>query len=215
MTLISAELLKQEFDTWANFYTTKVEEVDYLMRSEAKIVRKGYESNAVDAIIVMANPGSCSAVDKNSQFSPYSSEDKQKEFVAARPDPTQYQLMNLMVRMKWNLLKIINLSDICTGNYKEFKQRLKEFEKISFYSHSIFHVSRSLELNKHLEENSTLIYAWGSDSTIKNLAQLVVDKGLANHGLHHSKNIYYRHPCPRLIEDRTKLLIDMENYLRG
>src|SRR5579875_3180863 len=159
MTLITADELKKEFSVWAHFYMSKVEGKEYLMRSEAKIVRNGKEEKQTDAIIVMVNPGSCSAVDATTKFEEFPYNVTNKEFVEARPDQTQYQLMNLMERMQWNCMKIVNISDLVTGTYGEFKKLLRELEMIGYQRHSIFSKERIGEFKKLLEEKPILIYA--------------------------------------------------------
>ncbi|MEK4484273.1 hypothetical protein MHH81_01545 [Psychrobacillus sp. FSL H8-0484] len=214
MTLIPATILKEKFHILAHFYTTNEGGNKYLMRSEAKIVRKGKEITSVDAVIVMANPGSCLAIDQTIEFDAFPKVIEEKRFIAANPDPTQYQLMNLMERMQWDYLKIINLSDVCTGNYDQFKKYLNEFKHIEFHKHSIFHESRCAELKSHLGEESILIYAWGGNSSIKQLATRVIDEKLKQKGLILNERPYYRHPKPAKIVDRAKWLTDMESQLK-
>ncbi|MFZ3591347.1 hypothetical protein ACOI1C_19490 [Bacillus sp. DJP31] len=214
MALITADVLKKHFNIWAHFYKAQAGEKEYLMRSEARIIRKGKESAKTDAVIVMANPGSCSAVDKNAKFEAFPKDGGEKEFVAANPDPTQYQLMNLMERMKWNCIKIINLSDVCTGNFDEFKKFLKEFRESNNKSHSIFNEKRLKELENHLELNPTLIYAWGGEAAIKQFTRVVIEKEKKHKGLLHSERSYYRHPRPAKYADRIIWLNEMEVHLK-
>ena len=157
--LIPAKILKNQFDVLAHFYMAQVGGKEYLMRSEAMIFRKGKESTRANSIIVMANPGSCSAVDQNAQFGTFRTKGAEKNFVAARPDQTQYQLMNLMERLEWDCLTIINLSDVCTGNFDEFKKFLKEFTELNYDYHSIFHENRAKELTNHFRCSHN-IYLW-------------------------------------------------------
>ena len=215
MALILAEELKKQFDVWAHFYRVQLGGKDYLMRSEAKIVRKGYESYRPDTLIVMANPGSCTAVDKTADFELFPYTEEGKKFVAARPDPTQYQLMNLMVRMNWNCIKIINLSDVCTGNFKEFRQFLSEFNENDYKLHSLFCEDRGKELNNHIEGQPTLLYAWGGESAISPFVKLVEKKEWNHKGLLHAKRQYYRHPRPATYEERNKWLDEIEPILKG
>jgi hypothetical protein len=215
MTIIKAKVLKEQFDVWAHFYKDQVGGKEYFMRSEAKIIRKGKGLAQTDAIIVMANPGSCTAIDQNTKFDTFPKEGEEKHFVAARPDPTQYQLMNLMKRMNWDCIKIFNLSNICTGNFREFKQFLKEFNEADYQSHSLSHEKRMKELTSHLELSPTLIYAWGGDSAIKDLTKIVIENEIEHNGLLHPEKLYYRHPKPAKYEDRLIWLNDMELQLKG
>ncbi|MEN8698441.1 hypothetical protein [Bacillus infantis] len=98
----------------------------------------------------MINPGGCSARDKNQKFSFLPKWGEEKLFVSAKPDKTQYQLMNLMERMHWNCITILNISDICTGNFQEFKKVLKKFYTEGYQKHSLFSEERKKELEEHL-----------------------------------------------------------------
>lgn len=213
MTLISADELKKEFSIWAHFYMSEAGGKEYLMRSEANIFRKGKEAKQTDAIIVMVNPGSCSAVNRPTKFEAYPKNPKDKKFVESRPDQTQYQLMNLMERMKWDCLKIYNISDLVTGNYKEFKKYFKELEENGYHSNSIFSKER-IEEFKITQERTTLIYAWGGDNIIKKYTD-PIEKEFQHTGVRHPEKGYYLHPKPAKYVDRKEWLDRIEVILKG
>ncbi|MFP7442949.1 hypothetical protein SFC50_04530 [Bacillus infantis] len=216
MKLLKADVLKERFEVKAHFYKMKIDKEEYLMRSEARILRKMHmEEEKTDAIIVMINPGGCSAKNKNQEFSFLPKWGEEKLFVAAKPDQTQYQLMNLMERMRWNCITILNISDICTGNFQEFKKVLKKFYTEGYQNHSLFSEERKKELEGHLETCSTLIYAWGKSDfrPILEMADSILKKGFKNKGLK-GEGPYFRHPKPALHKDRLEWLNEMELLLK-
>jgi predicted Zn-dependent protease len=121
------------------------------MRSQAIILRSGHEAEKADAIVIMANPGGCVPKDSSYVYPVLHEDIRQRKFVKAKTDPTQYQLMNLMELMNFNRLYILNLSDICEGNYDNFRQYLNLFQTSKNESHSIFSQEREGELSKLMD----------------------------------------------------------------
>ena len=91
------------------------------MRREAKPLRIGYEQEEIDAVIVMINPGSCKPTSAVK-----SQRAKEAISMTAKPDQTQYQLMNLMERKAWSTLVMVNLSDICEGNFRNIERKFQK-----------------------------------------------------------------------------------------
>jgi hypothetical protein len=211
MHLLKAEELNKCFDVQAHFYTAKAGDEIFLMRSEAIISRKIKSTETTNALFVMANPGGCTAFNENQTFGEYSEE---KEFVYAHPDQTQYQLMNLMERMEWDTIRLINVSDVCSGNFQEFIRILKMFEKDHNFSHSIFAKERERELLNLLHAKPILIYAWGGNKGISHLTSRVVKRNYPHKGLLNSNKPYYRHPKPAKYKDRLVWVNEMELHLR-
>lgn len=212
MTLIPAEQLKKRFKVEAKFYYSQVGENRHLMRREAKISRVGATQSNIDAVFVMINPGSCSP-----DVPVENVEAIKAPFVLAKPDATQYQLMNLMERKAWNVITLVNLSDICEGNMKNFITREKEFSEAKV-DHSIFQQGNKKDLEELLTAADHLIFAWGRSNVAKKLASQF---GLFQHGspttaYQHAKALihlihkYPRHPKPALKENQIIWLDDME-----
>jgi hypothetical protein len=212
MYLLNADELNKHFDVQAHFYTAIADGEKHLMRSEARITRRKINTDNLDALFVMANPGGCTAFNEHISYGEFSNE--KKELVHARPDQTQYQLMNLMERMNWDSISLINVSDICSGNFKEFIRILKLFEKENNDSHSLFAKERESELLGHLISDPILIYAWGGNKGISHLTKKVINKNYSHKGLYNSSKLYYRHPRPAKYEDRLVWVNEMELHLK-
>ncbi|WP_227938314.1 DUF1643 domain-containing protein [Alkalihalobacillus deserti] len=205
MEFWSAEQLSKEFRAIASFYQIKIGNNMYPCRNHAVIMRKGYASQErPDAVIVMANPGSCSPKDSSYQFPIVHDDFKNIPYVEVKVDPTQLQLMRLMKMMNWNVISIINLSNLCSGKMKEFGEKLKEIE--SYNQHSIFADDRANEFLLK-DTQMKIILAWGQDRSIRKLASEVVRKFQNHHSIfglqYQSPKWGYRHPNP-MIPNRCK-----------
>ena len=121
MSFLLAADLKERFYTEGAFYHMELNGEGYACRGLAKIIRRGIETDIADALFVLVNPGSCQPLDENYHFPHYNDNLKQNPFVQANSDPTQYQIMRLMERRRWNMIYIINLSDLRAGNISNFK----------------------------------------------------------------------------------------------
>lgn len=215
MMLIPAEQLRKTFQVEAKFYYTQVNEERFLMRQQARIFRKGISQSTTDAVFVMINPGGCLPGESIGNI-----EIAEAKFISAKPDPTQYQLMNLMERKGWNVITLINLSDICEGNMKSFISREKEFRKANV-AHSLFQQGNTKELKEVLASADHLIFAWGASDIAKKLACQFglfhdgqpTDSYLHAKALVHVENKYPRHPKPATIANRIIWLKEMEPLL--
>lgn len=59
-----AKELRKEFEVWASFYELEVGEEKFQCRNHAYIKREGERGiKSPDALIIMANPGSCRPAD--------------------------------------------------------------------------------------------------------------------------------------------------------
>jgi hypothetical protein len=222
MEFWSAEQLREEFDVIASFYQIRVGSKLYQCRSHAVIFRKGYNNQEFpDAIVCMANPGSCSPRDKSYQLPIIQDNFINVPYVVVDDDPTQRQLMRLMKMMNWNVISIINLSDLCAGNMDDFKEKHRLVEEYSYKKHSIFDDSRFKDRESLLDcfyKQSNVILAWGKDSSIRKLASNVLKKLPKERpcffGLPYSSPEWeYRHPNPILQEKCIKWLKEMSLQL--
>lgn len=123
MAFIPANVLKDLFTVKAKFYHAEVNGERFLMRREAKISRVGSMQSKIDAVVVMVNPGSCQPAKALDHTLP-----ERMEMLPANSDPTQRQLMILMECMGWNELTIVNLSDICEGDFNKFRTIERKFK---------------------------------------------------------------------------------------
>lgn len=215
MTLIPAEQLKKTFKVEAKFYYSQVGGKRFLMRREARISRTGTEQTEIDAVFVMINPGSCAP---NEIVESMGADEAQ--LIPAKPDQTQYQLMNLMERKGWHVVTLVNLSDICEGNMKNFISREKEFRKANV-DHSLFQQGNRKELEELLASANHLIFAWGASDVAKKLAKQfeLFNDGKATISYLHAKALietkrkYPRHPKPATVSNRIIWLDDMETLI--
>ncbi|WHY94686.1 hypothetical protein QNK12_15020 [Neobacillus cucumis] len=119
-----AATLRHDYDVIASFYQVKIGKEMFQYRNHAVIFRKGLAIQQLpDAVIVMANPGSCFPKDPNYQPPILKTDFINASYVEVKDDPTQLQLIRLMKLMHWNALSIINLSDIYSS--------IKEVDKLS------------------------------------------------------------------------------------
>lgn len=214
---LKADELKKEFVVSASFYQLKVAKKVFLCRNHAIIKMKGsIRKNTPDALIVMANPGSCEPDDFTINPPVMQNNLTNIPYVPVNTDPTQYQIMRLMKLMDWNEVSIINLSDVCSGNMSEFKQRLLHVENHSVNSHSIFSEERFIEREKYFNAvDKKVILAWGKDTSIKKLAITALEmipKDKTLYGLKFpDQNWAYRHPNPML---KTRCITWLEDINR-
>ncbi|MDN3956171.1 hypothetical protein [Sporolactobacillus laevolacticus] len=207
MDLVSKKELLEEFEVEASFYNVKISDRVFECRSQARIKRIGFSSNKLDAIFILCNPGSCDPLMK--EMVPVL--DPRREaapFIKANSDPTQEQIMRLMKIKHWNLISIINLSDLCSGNLADFKTKLKDAISLSFTYHSIFSNERENELKKLLQFNPSvqLIAGWGTEPFIKTMVEKVFQHKLIKNikGWKHKTNPFYYHPNPRIYESKKE-----------
>ncbi|MEZ0481054.1 DUF1643 domain-containing protein [Planococcus sp. SSTMD024] len=215
MSLIPAEQLKQIFSVEAKFYHAELANEKILMRREARIRRNGAFTTRADAVIVMINPSNCAQAGETAKSL------QDTEWVSTNPNPTQYQLMNLMERQEWDVVTLINLSDICEGNMGNFKTIENKFNRAGV-SHSLFQEGNAQDREALLASADHLIFAWGSSTVAKRLAAQfgLFQAGRPEKLYEHAKawvaaeNGFPRHPKPATVADRIVWLERMEALLR-
>ncbi|HWO77804.1 MAG TPA: DUF1643 domain-containing protein [Bacillus sp. (in: firmicutes)] len=219
MSTWSSDQLIQDFNVIARFYQIRLNNKLYLCRNHALIIRRGVTNiDKSDAVIVMANPGSCSPSDPEYDAPVVHHNLINVPFVTVKADPTQFQLMRLMKIMNWNVVSIINLSDICTGKMKDFCAKLKEVENQNYKSHSIFSKNRDNERELFLKRSNKIILAWGKNKYIRTLAIDALKKVNTGEqkifGLQYPDSGWgYRHPYPMLKEKCNQWLMEMSEQL--
>jgi hypothetical protein len=217
-----ASQLREEFDVIASFYQIEVGGEFLKCRNHAVIFRKGYANQKFpDAVVCMANPGSCCPSDSSYKLPVVEADFNKLPYISVEVDPTQWQLMRLMKVMNWNVISIVNLSDLCSGNMVDFGEKLNLVEQYSYKKHSIFDESRFREreafLNRNFK-NTKVILAWGQNSIIRKLASDLLNKFEKEEqcffGLPYSTpNSGFEHPFPMLKDRCIKWLEKMSQHL--
>ncbi|WP_019415072.1 hypothetical protein [Paenisporosarcina sp. TG20] len=218
MEILAETVLGERFIVWSQFFEETFVGDRVLIRPEASIKRREGTSTfntekhpRADAVIVMFNPGSCKpTLDVHSG-----------EWTESMPDKTQFQLMRLMEHMAWNEMKIVNLSDLCEGNFTEFVGLLKRCDYKGI-AHSRFVSNPESEWSKVISGADRLLYGWGEKSEAKELANVYglsdADNMVALHG---KKPIavwdpvrgYPKHPFPFIPKNREAWLEEMVELL--
>lgn len=216
MTFLRANILKEIFKTEGAFYKIQLGNKRYPCRGLAKISRRGVRAERAEAVFVLLNPGSCEPADPNYEYPDFQKDIMKIPLMPAKPDATQYQLMRLMERQKWNMVYVINLSDLCSGNVKVFESHLKEFIDKDYHDHSIFSQDRISTIPTLLSESTVLIAGWGQNKVIKEIARHAFSK-LSQmtdvKGVKHAEEPYFYHPYPMIKEKCMKWLDDMSQVL--
>jgi hypothetical protein len=219
MEFWNTEELRKEFTVVASFYQKEILKQMYQFRNHALIIRKGFaEQEHPDAVIVMANPGSCSPIDRNYNPPIIQNEVGSLPYVEVTDDPTQRQLMRLMKLIDWNVVSILNLSDICSGNMNDFTEKLSQIENY-FHNHTIFSSARDIEREYLLQNPHTkIVLAWGKDSRIEKLVKKACSafpKEKHLFGLKYSDPKWgVRHPNPMIKSSCIKWLEEMYLQLK-
>ncbi len=160
--------MKDKFEVIGLFYTIN----DYKFRKYLDIKLKTSKKTNPDLMVVMMNPGSSYPVDKN---------DNNTKPSVAVPDRTQDQIMKVMRKASFEYARILNLSDLRTPNSKELYAFIKS-EKSKDIPHTIFGSKRKKDFNSLFIKDVPIIYAWGVNSSLTELAKLAIYK--------------IKHPCP-------------------
>lgn len=212
MSFIQAGELRKRFLTEGLFYKLDVEGMEYESRALAKITRRGAVCEEADAVVIMVNPGSCEPADASHVYPLYQEDLFALPFVKVKEDMTQYQLMRLMERMEWNMMYIINLSDLRAGNINEYRRMRERLNRAGQGGHSIFSEGRGETIHQFVADRTRVIAAWGTNEFIREDA-LKAYNYLTNfftiEGLPHQDFPFYRHPNPMLKDRCIQWLGDM------
>ena len=138
----------------------------------------------------------------------------QAPFVAAQPDRTQYQIMQLLLAAQavgkpWNHARVLNLSDLRTPKSALFIEKLGAYA--SDDSHSLFSQGREAECATLFGVPATpVLCAWGLSPHFAPWARRAL-AAMAAHpilGLT-SDGLAYRHPLPQRFDLQQQWLADM------
>jgi len=227
MRFIYADELKKEFDVLGHFYDLHINSQKFKCRSVLEIVRKGFKElpgQGPNAVVVMMNPGSSRANDKNYKEKVFTLKEIEfknwsKELVSTRPDNAQYQIMRVMLDQDWKHVRVLNLSDLRDGSSGGFhKKFLRASTLYNYHPHSIFNQKRRKELLSSLAMKSKkiIIVAWGSLNILNGLAKEALEAldgnkiiGINNNG----DKTSFRHASPYKKDLKLKWLQDIQEKI--
>lgn len=210
--------LEKAYIAYGRFYTLGYDNGEKrLCRSVLEIFeRDSYDnlkdSNKIDAVFIMMNPGSGKPMKDYTQQCKSTSQVKtgeldKIELVETDPDDTQYQIMRVMKKKEWKYVRIINLSDYKNPQSKSFYPMIKESMPYdSEFIHSIFSKQRNQEINNIFTADNKfkLITAWGVNTKLHKLIKLALENnnliervGYNKVTYKTKKKFYYYHPLPR------------------
>jgi len=162
----------------------------FKFRKFLNIVRNNSSPKNPDLMVVMMNPGSSRPINGDDNYN------KESEAV---PDRTQDQIIRLMNNCGFNYARILNLSDLREPKSSVFYNTINKLEYQNI-SHSIFDLKRSEDFEELFVTDIPVIYAWGVNKKLLNLAIQTINRigetkpiGLNKEGLVYA----YYHPLPQ------------------
>ncbi|HFL2474508.1 TPA: hypothetical protein ACG3KV_003774 [Clostridioides difficile] len=229
MGTYSASNYQREFYVEGNFYNIKdgVNGHSVRCRNVANIKRKNNLESELNATFIMMNPGSCELIDESNKdsipdYTCYDILEKgiQSKFRCSKADPVQFCIMEIMDKMNWNFVNILNLSDIKNPNSGKFFDEEKKFRK-DFYMlpdiHSIFSKHRK-DINSFIDTQKPVILAWGVDShkdlkdIISKATDYIKEKGIEFVGIKNKDGCYY-HIRPKVGKPKIEEIVNELNKL--
>ncbi|MDP3334795.1 MAG: DUF1643 domain-containing protein [Methylococcaceae bacterium] len=182
--------MNNTFDIMGHFY----ELPGLKCRKYLDIKRQGANLCLPDIMVVMMNPGSS-----------YPLDGIENNHVAskAHPDPTQNQIMAVMNNTGFHFARVLNLSDTRQPSSTEFYKFIRS-KNANTIPHSIFHKSRIDEFSTLFRQSVPVIYGWGVDANLEELARRAMNQISEKNPIGLKKAGYewaYYHPFPR---GRTK-----------
>lgn len=198
------------FKVKGSFYKLKIgNQMLFKCRNVLGISSVDYETqdSLPDAIAIMMNPGSSEPIagDEIIDMDTFTIESisgiLNNQMVNTFPDPTQSQLMNLMFLLKWQHVRILNLSDIRDQSSKSFLKKLTKLRRREKFEHSVFCRERREELELYLQRKPTapIILGWGKEERLNVLANMAMSYLCENQiepiGMSSGEgSVLYRHP---------------------
>ncbi len=161
----------------------------YKFRKYLNIKKHNSKREIPDLMVIMMNPGSSR---------PLHGSDKYCVEIEAVPDNTQNQIMRVMSNCNFEYARILNLSDLREPKSSVFYKKIDEIEKYKI-AHSIFDDKRNSDFENLFVKNIPVIFAWGVNKKLKELATLAMNKigiekyiGLKKEGV----DFAFYHPLP-------------------
>lgn len=133
----------------------------------------------------------------------------------AKPDVTQNQIMKLMQKGNFKYARVLNLSDIREPKSKIFYTKIKEMDKLNI-AHSIFNESRKEDFIKLWINNVPVIFGWGVNPKLKNLALKAIEKTNVSNPIGVQKANFpwaYYHPLPPNTNKQREWVSNISNQL--
>lgn len=178
--------MREKFKVSGLFYQNK----GYKFRKFLNIVRVNSIQKKPDLMVVMMNPGSSRPLDGN---------DNSKIETEAVPDNTEDQIMRIMDNCNFDFARILNLSDIREPKSSIFYEKIEELREYNI-SHSIFDKKRNGDYEKLFVKNIPVIFAWGVNEKLSELATTAVEQIGETQPIGLKKNRFdyaYYHPLPQ------------------
>ncbi len=217
LPFVPASSLKQQFLCLGHFYTLDLENGEQLpCRSVLEILEQtllessspaNISTRHSDALVIMMNPGSSHPLSPSFTDEKISCRHPEKigqnrAPIPTAPDPTQYQIMRLMLIQNWHHVRVINLSDIREGNSRRFLKLVSKLQTIpGGKAHSLFSSDRKAEWNRRKTQNKgPVISGWGQNPGLIPLAKqcLQLAGNTAFIGVYPGKSpLRAAHPSPR------------------
>jgi len=245
ISYIDVERLRLTYSVYGSFYNIRLNEKESIpCRNVLDIVADKKEGGFLpevsvptlygclpDAYFCMMNPGS--SAPQPTQQEVYGGPPEYKldgtlpqlilgtPMVSARPDNTQFMVMNVMHYVGIHHVRVINLSDIREPKSKEFVEKITKFYTgYKHHVHSIFDPLRNEELRHALgaKKSVPVIAAWGKNKKYLDLIRLCKTgiRGVPCRGLFDDADAkeLCRHPLPPVWEKQMEWLSDMVDLLQ-
>jgi hypothetical protein len=167
-----------------------------------------------DAVFVMMNPGDSEPLSGGDTAPVHAS-----KHAPTRPDRTQYQVMRLMAHRGWNLVRVINLSDLRTPTSGKLSGLMAAYQATEGTdAHSIFSQSRCRKLEEALSRKpgAPIVAAWGLGRHLRPWAERALEALTSSSviGIRGVGQTWgYRHPLPRNATAQAEWLREMSQLL--
>lgn len=221
--MASAEQLLAQFAVYGRFYEKTIAGVPEKLRDRLEIAPRAQPLAQLvqaepDLLVVMMNPGASRPLE--ALWDESHGVSATAGFVAAQPDRTQYQIMELLLAaqalgLPWRHARILNLSDLRTPKSAVFVQKLSDYAQDD--SHSLFSQGRSAERQALFANPATpVLCAWGLSPHFAPLAAkaLAAAAGHPVLGLR-TEGTAYRHPLPQRYDLQQAWLAQMAEQVAG
>jgi len=216
---MKAVALLQHFAVYGRFYEEDIAGVREQLRDRLEIAPRNYALADLvgaepDLLVIMMNPGASRALE--ALWDPAGSQG----FVAAQPDRTQYQIMQLLLAaqamgLPWRHARVLNLSDLRTPKSAEFLEKLAAYGDND--AHSLFSATRQDECTALFRRRATpVLCAWGLSPRFADLAGRAL-RAAAGHPLLglSADGLSYRHPLPQRHDLQVQWLAQLRDQIRS